>query len=62
MRKISDKTALVSFRAPDSWDKWIKEFAKKWDRPVATIYRAAVRDFIKKQDPAFVEANPIDKK
>lgn len=62
MRKISNEVTLISFRAPKSWDSWIKEFAKKWDRPVSVVYRAAIRDFIKKHDPTFIDSNPVDKK
>lgn len=62
MRKIGEKSTAIAIRVPEVWDDWVRSFAKRYDVPVANVYRAAVRDFIKKQDPDFIAANPIDKK
>jgi len=40
---------MTSLRLPRRWDQWIKQFAAQWAATPAYIYRAAIRDFIKKQ-------------
>jgi predicted transcriptional regulator len=40
---------MTSLRLPKDWDDFIKKFADKWAATPAYIYRAAIRDFIKRQ-------------
>lgn len=40
---------MTSLRLPKDWDEWVKKFAEKWSATPAYVYRAAIRDFIKRQ-------------
>ena len=40
---------MTSLRLPKDWDDFIKKFADKWSATPAFVYRAAIKDFIKRQ-------------
>lgn len=47
--RIKTHNHMTSIRMPEDWHQWIARFADRWQVPPSYIYRAAIRDFIRRQ-------------